>query len=430
MNEERARALTEKALSFASADHTEVSVGAGVQTAARFANNSIIQHVRNRDQGLGVTAAFGQRVGGASTNDLSDEGIRACVGRAEAAARSSEPNTEYLPPPGPQEYMSIDAWDDDVVELPHDTRATAISEALAPVEAAGLRAAGSYTTHANQRAIANSNGVFGYNRSTHACYVQTVLTENSSGWAESVGSALDQLDVPAASRMALQKAEAAKDPTEVKPGAYTVVFEPAAVAGLTSIVGWTMDAKTADEGRSCWTGLEGAQVGVPALTMRSVPAHPILPTSPWGEQGIAASDTIWIEDGVLRNLIYSRFWAQEKGREATGRPANLVIDGSDATTEDLIAQVDYGLLVTRFWYIRFVDPMKLLITGMTRDGLFLIEGGRVTRGVRNMRFNDSPLSVIKKIRAMGQARPTTLHGLQVVPPMLVDEFHFTSGTSF
>ena len=171
-------------------------------------------------------------------------------------------------------------------------------------------------------------------------------------------------------------------------------------------------------------------MGVPALTMRSVPAHPILPSSPWGEQGIAASDTIWIEDGVLRNLIYSRFWAQEKGREATGRPANLVIDGSDATTEDLIAQVDYGLLVTRFWYIRFVDPMKLLITGMTRDGLFLIEGGRVTRGVRNMRFNDSPLSVIKKIRAMGQARPTTLHGLQVVPPMLVDEFHFTSGTSF
>lgn len=430
MTQDTARALADKALAAATADHVEVSVGGGVQTTARFANNGIIQHVRNRDQGLSVTTAFGQKVGQASTNDFSDEAIKACVARAETAAKAAEPDTEYLPPPGPQEYQQVDSWDEGTAEFAHADRAQAIAKAVSPVEDAGLRAAGSYTTYAAERSIANSSGLFGYDRATHACFVETVLTENSSGWAEGVGASAGSVDVDAAAARALGKAQAAADPIDIEPGAYTVVLEPAAVAGLTSIAGWTMDAKTADEGRSCWTGLEGEKVAVDGFTMKSEPSHPVLPTTPWGEQGIPASDTVWIEDGVLKTLAYSRFWAEEKGKEPTGRPSNFVIDGTEQTTDDLVAQVDKGLLVTRFWYIRFVDPMKLLITGMTRDGLFLIEDGKVTKGVRNMRFNDSPLRVLKNIRAMGRPAPTTLHGRQVVPPMVVEDFHFTSGTSF
>lgn len=429
MKEESARTVTEKVLSYAAADHTEISVGAGVQTAARFANNCIIQHASNRDQGLRVTSAFGQKVGAASTNDISDQGVRTCVARAEAAARSAAPNTEYMPPPGPQTFETIDAWDEETAQMPHRERARAIAEALEPIEAAGLRAAGSYTTYANFTAVANSAGLFGYSRSTHTCYLQSVLTGSSSGWAESVGYAARQLGTMQASSVAQRKAEMARDPIQLPPGAYTVVLEPAAVAGLTSIIAWSMDAKAADEGRSCWTGLEGQKVGVDGLTLKSVPSHPVLPTEPWGEQGMAARDIAWIEDGVLRTLIYSRFWAQTKGKQPTGRPSNLVIPGTDATTDDLVAQVEHGLLVTRFWYIRYVDPMRLLVTGMTRDGLFLIEGGQITRGVRDMRFNDSPLAMLKRIGAMGREAPTTLHGRQVVPPLLVDGFHFTSGTT-
>jgi predicted Zn-dependent protease len=209
-----------------------------------------------------------------------------------------------------------------------------------------------------------------------------------------------------------------------------VVLEPAAFSGLTSIAAWTMDAKAAHEGRSCWTRREGTKIGVDGLNMRGVPDHPAVPGSPWIQQGLPAREIAWIENGVLRTLSYSRYWAQQAGHEVTGGPSNMVIDGTEASTEDLVAQVERGLLVTRFWYIRFVDPMKLLVTGMTRDGLFLIENGRITKGVRNFRFNDSPLRVFGAIRAFGKPRASALHGPQFLPPVIVDDFHFTSSTSF
>jgi len=430
MTKTEAQALAERLLSCATADHTEIGIGHSSETAARFANNAIIQSVHNVDRGIAVTSAFGQQVGTATTNDLSDGSLRAVVARAEAVAKAAAPNTEYVPPPGPQEYIDTDIYDEATASFAHEERAAAIAAAIQPVAGAGLRAAGSYTTYVHESARANSAGLFGHTRKTQACFVQTVVAENSTGWAETNGPSVASLDVPAAAARALRKALTASDPVEIQPGAYTVIFEPAALAGLTSIAGWTMDAKAAHEGRSCWAGKEGTQVGVEALDLRTVPDNPVLPTAPWIQQGLAAREIAWVKDGVLQTLAYDRFWAAECGHEVTGGPGNLVMKGTDASVDDLIADVDRGLLVTRFWYIRFVDPMRLLITGMTRDGLFMVENGEIARGVKNMRFNDSPLRVIKSIRGLAKPEPTTLHGPQVVPPVLVDGFHFTSTTSF
>ncbi len=430
MNEEQSRAIVEKALSYATADEVEVSFGESTEKATRFANNAIIQSVSSEGRSVGVSVAFGQKVGRATTNDISDQGLRAVIERAEAIARHAEPDTEYLAPPGPQDYPKVDGYRETTVQLSHEDRARGLAGAIEPSAAAGYRAAGSYTTYAHSSAIGNGHGLFGYHRSTHADYVHTVLTDNSSGWASAVSPDASRVDPSAVGRVAFAKAEAAKDPIALEPGAYTVVMEPSAFSGILSIAGWTMQAKSAHEGRSAWTNREGTQVGVDALTLRTVPGCPELPGSPWTQQGLASREITWIDKGRLETLMYDRFWAQKSGHAVTGHPSNLIVSGTDASTDDLIATVERGVLITRFWYIRFVDPMTLMITGMTRDGLFLIEDGKVTRGLRNMRFNDSPLRIFQAIRKLGKPQPTSLHGPIVAPPVLVEDFHFTSQTSF
>lgn len=430
MNEEQSHAIIDKALTFASADEIEVSLGETTEKATRFANNAIIQSVSSHGRTVSISVAFGQKVGRATTNETSDEALRSVVERAELIARHSEPDTEYLPPPGPQSYIPVNGFRGATDQLAHEDRAASLAKAIEPCAAAGHRAAGSYTTYSSASAIGNGRGLFGFDRSTSAYYVQTDLTDDSSGWCESVSSDASRVDPSAVGRTAFSKAEAARDPATIEPGAYTVVMEPAAFAGILSIAGWTMQAKAAHEGRSAWAGREGTKVGVDDLTIRTIPAHPEQPGSAWTQQGLATRDITWLDRGKLETLIYDRFWARKSGHEVTGYPSNLIVSGTDASTADLIATVERGVLITRFWYIRFVDPMTLTITGMTRDGLFLIEDGKVTRGLKNMRFNDSPLRVFQSIRKLGKPAPTALHGPIVAPPVVVEGFHFTSQTSF
>jgi predicted Zn-dependent protease len=430
VNEDQARAIIERALKLSQADDVEVSVGNSTEKAARFANNVITQNVSQQGVGVSVSVAFGQKVGHASTNDLSDEGLRSLVTRAEDLAKHAEPDSEYVSPPGPQTYPKVDGYFESTASLTHEARAQAIADAVLPSAKAGYRAAGSYTTQTGFSALGNSKGLFGTHRGTNAHYLHTVVTDDSSGWGECLSNDVSAINAAEIGSIAYQKAEASRNPVPLEPGAYTVVFEPAAFAGILSIANWTLQAKAAHEQRSAWRGKEGTKVGVDDLTIRTVRNCPELPTSPWIQQGLAAPDVTWIENGVLKTLAYDRFWAQKSEHEVTGGPSTVTVSGTDATTAELIAGVEKGVLVTRFWYIRFVDPMSLTITGMTRDGLFLIEDGKITKGLKNMRFNDSPLSVFQSITRFGQSKATALHGPMLAPTVVVDGFHFTSQTSF
>jgi len=441
MNKEEVQVIIGKALARSRAEHCEVMLVGASQASTRFSNNAITQNAAKSDATLEVLSAFGQKKGKASTNDFRDSGIASCVAKAEEIAKTSEPDTEYLPPVGPQTYKEGQAYYPATEGFTPEERARAVRESCGLCEKAGLNLAGSFANDASFYAAGNSRGLSAFHRISESRYISTVLTGDSSGWAESVSNDVAQVESLAATGIAKQKAEAAKNPVAVEPKKYTVILEPAAVVEMLLFMIFAMDAKAAHEGRSGFSGKEGQEVASPLITFRNQPDHPCCPGAPfygggWDwlfrvSNGMAVPSTTWIEKGVLKTLMYSRFWAEKTGHAFTGMPTNLILQGGDASPEEMIAAVDSGLLVTRFWYIRYVDPMTLLFTGMTRDGLFKIEKGKVVHGVKNMRFNESPLAMLKNTMMVGKPSRTGMGGMpSLIPPLLVKDFTFTSGTSF
>lgn len=430
MNSDESKALLDKVLSYSRAENTECALGGYHQEATRFANNGITQNLARTDTTLSVRAAFGNKVGSASTNDLSDKGMREVAERAEAIARQAEPDTEYLPPLSQQRYAEVRAYFPATAACAPDQRAKAVKDAVGICAAERMTAAGSFTTEEGWTAVANSAGLFAHHLGSEARFIITAMTADSSGWAESVSTDVAKLRPEQAARTACAKAEAARNPREIEANPYTVVLEPVAAADFLSVLFYTLDAKAAHEGRSAFTGKEGQKAGDETVTLRSDPSHPMVPARPFFEDGMAAPAITWIDKGVVANLSYSRFWAKKCGREPTGWPSNVIMDPGTTSLDDMVASVDKGLLVTHFWYIRFVDPMTLLLTGMTRDGLYWIEGGKVAYGVKNLRFNESPLRMLSKIEVIGQAVPSADWGSRYVPALKVRDFTFTSGTLF
>ncbi|MCS6859948.1 MAG: TldD/PmbA family protein [Abditibacteriales bacterium] len=434
MTEAEAREILERVLSFAQADHTEVSLSGSSEASTRYANNAITQNVAKTQMHLAVRAAVAKGeqfcVGSASVNDFSDEAIRRAVARAEEIARHSAPDTEYLPPVGPQTYLTVNSFSERTAAATPDDRARVVRACTERVAAQGLNSAGSYATAWWFTAIANSAGNFAYHKRSGAHFVCTVMSDDSSGWAEAVHEDVEGVRAEAVTDIALQKALAARHPKTLEPGKYTVLLEPAAVAGLLSFFAWSLDAKAAHEGRSCFSGKEGEKIGGDDVHIFSDPADPRCPTAPFFGDGLPTRRVDWVKGGTLTNLSYSRFWAQKTGHAFTGYPTNLIMQPPNGGIpyEDLLASVERGVLVTRLWYIRFVDPMKLLLTGMTRDGLFWVERGKVAHGLKNLRFNDSPLNLLKNILALGEA--VRVGEGMVVPALVVKDFHFSSGTTF
>jgi predicted Zn-dependent protease len=423
-------ALLERVLSYCTAEHAEVSYSEVREASTRFANNAITQNVSKRTGMVTVKAAFGQRVGKASVTDFSESGLRGCATQAEAIARATEPDPEFLPPPEAQSYPSVEGYDERVAEATPEDRAAAIRQATEIARAASLESAGSYATNAYRQALANSAGLYHEQSLTDTHFTITAMAGDSSGWSRTTGYRLDDADPGRCATIAAEKALAAGGPQEIPPGEYTLILEPAAVADFFGFLGWAMDAKAAHEGRSAFTGKEGQRIGPPGVTLSTQPDHPDVPCFAASEDGLPLPSTTWVEDGVLNTLSYGRFWAQKTGHAFTGRPANLIMEGGDESLEELIASVERGVLVTRFWYIRFVDPMKLLLTGMTRDGLYRIEDGQVIHGLKNMRFNDSPLESLNRIVQLGPQARAGRSGTAYVPALRLEGFRFTSGTSF
>ncbi|GIV17699.1 MAG: TldD/PmbA family protein [Armatimonadota bacterium] len=428
MNEKEAREICEKAIAFSEAEHVQVNLYGTREASTRYANNEITQNVAKSQMSLRVTCAYGNKVGRCSTNRLDTDSIRETVRRAEEMARVAEPDTEFLPPPEPTAYRPIQAYADSTAHATPEDRARVVRRVIAEARSRGLKTAGSFATNASAVAVANNKGLFGFHTATRASLICTMMAEDSSGWAEQTHEEMNAISPEEVAKRAADKAEAARHPREVPPGDYTVVLEPAAVAELLAYMAWSMDAKAADEGRSAFTGKEGTAIGNSLVTLQSLPAHPECPAEPFFDDGMPTPDVTWIEQGVLKTLAYSRFWAQKRGRTFTGYPSNLILQGGSYSLQELVARVEDGLLVTRFWYIRFVDPMQLLLTGMTRDGVYRIERGKVTHAVKNLRFNESPLVVLQNVHLLGVAQ--RVEGSMLVPPVVVNDFTFSSTTTF
>jgi len=331
----------------------------------------------------------------------------------------------------------VNDYFDSTANLTPEDRARAALTALEPARKAGdLKAAGFIIVNASANALGNNKGLFAYNRNTNANYTLTVRTDDGtgSGWAGAEHPDWKQLNFPALSTHAIDKARLSRNPVAIEPGRYTVILEPQAVGDLVQLMAFYMDARESDEGRSAFAKQGGGnkigeKIVDSRVTIFSDPQDPQLLSQPYDGEGLPLSRQVWVEGGVLKKLYYSRFWAQKQGKQATGFPSSVKLEGGTTSMDDLIKSTPRGVLVTRLWYLREVDPRTILYTGLTRDGTFLIENGKISKAIKNFRFNDSPLFLLSNLEAMSPAvriAGTEAGGAVVMPAIKAKDFNFTS----
>jgi predicted Zn-dependent protease len=439
---EQAKTLTDRALSFSKADETVVAVNGGDRANLRFARNTATTAGASSGYTLAITARLGKKSGIVTTSEFDDTSLQRAVRNAEEIARFSPENPELMPALPPQTYAPATAYFDDVVNASPDWRASSVEAAIEISKKRDVVSAGFVETQAAMQAVANSKGLFAYDRFTSADYNLTSRTPDGSGsgWASRSYNELKRLEPGRLASAAIEKAAGSKSPAAIEPGKYTVILEPAAMADLLVFFLFSANARQADEGRSFFSKKGGGnrigeQIVGEKVQIFSDVAHPLAPSVSFDNEGLPIGRNVWVENGVLKDLFYSRFWAEKMSKKPTAGPANLIMEGGTASVADLIAGTDRGLLVTRFWYIRPLDPQTILVTGLTRDGLFLIEKGKVTRAVKNMRWNQSPIVAFNNLEAMTPPeRAVSGEGIGgagftiVCPAARIREFTFTSGS--
>ena len=437
LSRSEAQAFLERVVKLSKAETIGAQLNGGYQGNIRFAANRITTSGGVNNSQLVVQSGYGAKHAVVTTSDFSPEGIARAVRQSEAIARLAPDDPENLPLLPPQQHQSVDAYFESTANLTADERAVAAHSAIDAAKAAGdLAAAGFIIAGTNYNAIASNTGMFAYFPSTSANYQLTVRTNDGtgSGWAGADHPDWKQIDYKAVSDRAIGKARASRNPVAVEPGRYTVIFEPQAVGDLVQLLAFSLDARSADEGRSAFSKQGGGtkigeKIVDPTVTIFSDPADPQLLGQPWTSEGLPLGREVWVENGVLKELQYSRFWAQKKGVRPNGGLGAVKMAGGDTTTEQMIASTPRGILVTRLWYLRQVDPRTVLYTGLTRDGTFLIENGKITKAVKNFRFNESPLFMLNNLEMLG--RPERIAGTEsggnvVMPTIKVKDFNFTS----
>ena len=436
LTEEQARAILTKVVALSKADECTAQLTGSVNGNIRFALNNVSTSGIVNDSELGVQVAYGKRVGIATINQFDDASLERVVRRAEDLARLAPENPEFVPAVAKQTYKPTDTFSATTAAITPEYRAKVAADSITPCKNEKLIAAGFLQDGQSFVAFANSNGNFGYQRATSLDYTCTVRTEDGrgSGW---VGRNLqDSTSFNAGNEVqtAMRKAAASADAKALEPGKYTVILEPAAAAGLVSFMMNFFDARQADEGRSFLSKKGGGnkigeQVYDPRVNIYADPWAPGAAVMPWDDDGLARERTAIVENGKVMNLDYSRYWAQKQGKRAVGTPGNLLMSGGTKSTAELIAGTQKGILVTRTWYIRMVDPQTVLLTGLTRDGTFYIENGQIKYPVKNFRFNESPVIMLNNIDELG--KPVRVAGdesnfVMVLPPMRLRDFTFTS----
>jgi len=437
MSRAEAQAFLERIVKMSKAETIGVNVNGGYQGNIRFAANRITTAGGVSNAQLVVESGYGAKHAIVTTADFSNEGVERAVRQSEALAKLAPDDPEVMPLLPPQQYVPVNAWFESTANLTPDARAAAARTAIDATKAAGdLQSAGFIIEGTNYNALATKTGLFAYHNTTSANYQLTVRTSDGtgSGWAAADHPDWRQIDFKAVSDRAIQKARQSRNPQAVEPGRYTVILEPQAVGDLVQLLAFSLDARSADEGRSAFAKQGGGtkigeKIVDSRVTIFSDPADALLLGQPWNDEGLPLGREVWIENGALKQLQYSRFWAQKKGARPNGGLGAVKMNGGDATTEQMIASTERGILVTRLWYLREVDPRTVLYTGLTRDGTFLIENGKITKAVKNLRFNESPLFMLNNLEMIGRAERvagTEAGGNVVMPALKVKDFNFTS----
>jgi predicted Zn-dependent protease len=442
MTRDEAKALASRALALCnSVDQARVNITSTWSGNTRFADASITTSGGITDTVVEMTVTIGQRRASASTNVLDDASLRRTVDLAAQLARLSPDDPELMPELGPQTHSIVNAYIEDTANLTPAARAGAVRRTIDGTGSSQIFSAGFLDAHAITVAVATSNGLFAFHRTTEADLSMTARTPDGtgSGWARAGSRDWGKIDPAAVGRAAARKAGASRNPQPIEARPLTAVLEPQAVNDLVPLLANSLNARTSDEGRSAFSKPGGGtrmgeKVVDERVTLYSDPADPDLLAMPFDVEGFPLKRIVWIEKGVLRNLSYTRFWAQRQKMAPTGTNiysgdsnvlgGGLKMTGGTKTTDEIIAGCERGVLVTHFFYIRSLEPRTVLYTGLTRDGAFLIENGKVTRPIKNLRWNESPLLMLNRLDDIG--RPEAVAAGRQMPALRIRDFNFTS----
>jgi predicted Zn-dependent protease len=436
LTQKEALALIDFANAQSQADGVFISLSVRETALSRFSENQISQNVRKNTFSLTVTSYFGQRSASASTTELDRTAIAQTLRRAEDLARIAPEDPEWVELLPPQTYSDrTPAFDQATASLSPLKQGEIIQQVCDLSKDAGVNGSGTLSFKVALDAIGNSAGLRGCDRTTEADFSFTARINDGSSWNRCTAWSIDQLPIIELTEQVIQRAIASCNPQIVEPGDYTVIFEPAAFASLLPWVIWNLDARAADEGRSFMSRSDdsgkaignkvGEQLFNPIVEVQCNPAHPLLQSDRFFGNGLSNQPLEIIKNGIPQTLAYSRYWAKEQHREPTGGMYPIVMTGSDHSVADLIASTERGILLSRAWYVRYVNPRTLEVTGMTRDGTFLIEKGKISHPIKNLRFNQCLPEMLKNVVALSQAKRC---GSSVIPGCKVNNFHFSSIT--
>jgi PmbA protein len=422
---------------------TEVQIDESIEALTRFANNAIHQHVAEHGLVVSIRTAADGRTARVTTNRIDEDSLRAALGSAVSLASQQPKDPSLLPMPGKQKYRTVRRFHPATAALSAEERARAVKKACQLADKRGQVAAGIFSSGQGQSIIANSRGLRASYRQTHATFSVTMQAGSAASWAKGNSADFRQFDPEALAEIAGDKAARAQNPAQLEPGRYTVILEPAAVLDLVGFLFYDFAATAVADKRSCFSGRVGQPVLGKNITITDDFYHPEQLGAPFDGEGMPRQRVVLVDRGVVKNLVYSRGSAKQAHKKPTGHgfslpneygeaPMNLVVSGGKTSVHEMVSTMDRGFLVTRLWYIREVDPYEKIMTGMTRDGLFLIEKGKIVGAARNFRFNQSIIEMLKNVEALGPAQRAAGEEASemVVPPMKIRDFHFSEVTKF
>ncbi len=438
-SQEEAKNILSKVLSYSKADGCEANLNGTNGGNIRYARNSVSTAGETSDVQLAVQSYFGKKSGVATINEFDDASLAKVVRRAEELAQLAPENPEFIEPLTQQTYGDSKTYAEATAKITPEYRAQAAANSINPAIAKDVTAAGYLEDNYSFAAMMNTKGLFAYNQSTGVTFTVTMRSNDGtgSGWVIRDFNDVTKLDTAEASNIAIDKALQSRNAKAIEPGKYTVILEPAASAELLRNMLFGMNARQADEGRSFMSKKGGGtklgeKIMDERVTIYSDPFNAEVPASPWSGDGQARKKMDIIKNGVVSNLFYDRYWASQKNVAPVPFPGNAIMEGGNASVEDMIKDTKRGILVTRFWYIRAVDPQTQLYTGLTRDSTFYIENGKVKHPVKNFRFNESPVIMLNNLETLGKQVRVSVDGGPgggvnfLVPYMKIRDFTFTS----
>ena len=435
ISQEAALTIVDEAIANSEAEGVSIYLSSSEAVLSRFSENQISQNIHKNKFTLSVTSYFGRQSASASTTELDSESINAALRRSEDLAQFAPEDPEWIELLSKQVYEDRQpAFDESLSNFSPLQRGEIIKQVCDRAKQAKVDGSGTLSSNIGLTAIGNSAGLRAAQQSTDANFSFTARQDNGSSWSKLSAWDLASLPILATSAKTIERATASRNPQAIEPGKYTVIFESQAMASLLPWVIWNLDARAADEGRSFMSRTDdegnihnrlGEKLFSPLLQVQRDPAHPLLQSGTFFGNGLPNNHLKIIADGVPQTLSYSRYWAKQKATQPTGGMYPIVMQGSERSTEDLIASTEKGILVTRAWYVRYINPRTLEVTGMTRDGTFLIENGKISHPVQNLRFNQSLPEMLENIVEVGKSQRC---GGSVIPVCKVDNFNFSSVT--